>query len=95
MEWTPQIVEFTVAGNQYSGTVQISGQVRSIVVMPPTSGSYDITLASSQGDYVVAESSLNGQQKVVVNDSVHGNYTLSVLNAPNGAWKLKITWEQF
>lgn len=95
IEWISRPIRVTVAANSYTGTHNISGPVRSIVIVPPTTGSFDVLLTGPYGEVIIAESALDGQHKLKIDDTLQGDHQLQILNAPNGAWTVLITWSKF
>ena len=95
MQWTSYLFNVTVAGNTGTFTGLFNGPSKSISIVPPAAGSFDLEMYDPIGHYVVAETNVVGTTKFVLNEMLQNSYTILISNAPNGTYKFKITWLEF
>jgi hypothetical protein len=91
-EWLPSKFNITVSGNTGSVTRNFFGSIRSLSIVPPSAGIYDLEMYDADGHYFVAEDDISGTNKIKIDDTLVGSYTILISNAPNGVYKLRVSW---
>lgn len=92
MQYHPQKFTITVAGNTGSLVRDFDGRVKSLSVVPPSGGVYDLEMFDADGHYFVAEDDISGTNKIKIDDTLNGSYTILLSNAPNGVYKFRLSW---
>ena len=93
VRFLPRTLNLTAAGNTISHTVELSGRLDYIDIIPPSTGTYDFEFQDDEGAYIYADTGISGFQSFRVDKAIHGPHTIRLTNCPNGAWKVKLRWQ--